>query len=115
MKTKIKSVLQKIMAGTLALVFAGTIALPKAQAVTGVDDVSVGIMAVLVHLESIGGSLAVQQGTALATQNAVTAVVIASIPVATAGVSAIGFICLPPFSLFHNMLAGMELVKKWNL
>ena len=73
MKTKIKSVLHKIMAGTLALVFAGTIALPKAQAVTGVDDVSVGIMAVLVHLESIGGSLAVQQGTALATQNAVTA------------------------------------------
>lgn len=73
MKTKIKSVLQKIMAGALALVFACTIALPKAKAVTGVDDVSVGIMAVLVHLESIGGSLAVQQGTALATQNAVTA------------------------------------------
>lgn len=73
MKTKIKSVLQKITAGALALVFAGTIALPKAEAVTGVDDVSVGIMAVLVHLESIGGSLAVQQGTALATQNAVTA------------------------------------------
>ena len=73
MKTKIKSVLQKITAGALALVFAGTIALPKVEAVTGVDDVSVGIMAVLVHLESIGGSLAVQQGTALATQNAVTA------------------------------------------
>lgn len=73
MKTKVKSVLQKIMAGALALVFACTIALPKAKAVTGVDDVSVGIMAVLVHLESIGGSLAVQQGTALATQNAVTA------------------------------------------
>lgn len=73
MKTKIKSVLQKITAGALALVFAGTIALPKAEAVTGVDDVSVGIMAVLVHLESIGGSLAVQEGTAVATQNAVTA------------------------------------------
>lgn len=73
MKQKLKSVLQKITAGALALVFAATIALPKAQAVTGVDDVSVGIMAVLVHLESIGGSLAVQQGTALATQNAVTA------------------------------------------
>lgn len=73
MRQKLKSVLQKITAGALALVFAGTIALPKAEAVTGVDDVSVGIMAVLVHLESIGGSLAVQQGTALATQNAVTA------------------------------------------
>lgn len=71
--TKAKSVIQKIIAGALALVFACTIALPKAEAVTGVDDVSVGIMAVLVHLESIGGSLAVQQGTALATQNAVTA------------------------------------------
>lgn len=71
--TKVKSVIQKIIAGALALVFACTIALPKAEAVTGVDDVSVGIMAVLVHLESIGGSLAVQQGTALATQNAVTA------------------------------------------
>lgn len=73
MKDKLKSALQRIIAGALALVFAGTIALPKAEAVTGVDDVSVGIMAVLVHLESIGGSLAVQQGTALATQNAVTA------------------------------------------
>ena len=73
MKTKIKSALQKITAGALALVFACTISLPKAEAVTGVDDVSVGIMAVLVHLDSIGGSLAVQQGTALATQNAVTA------------------------------------------
>lgn len=73
MKTKVKSIIQRIMAGALALVFVGTIALPKAEAVTGVDDVSVGIMAVLVHLESIGGSLAVQQGTALATQNAVTA------------------------------------------
>lgn len=73
MKTKVKSIIQRISAGALALVFAGTIALPKAEAVTGVDDVSVGIMAVLVHLESIGGSLAVQQGTALATQNAVTA------------------------------------------
>jgi hypothetical protein len=73
MKDKLKSSLQRIGAGALALVFAGTIALPKAEAVTGVDDVSVGIMAVLVHLESIGGSLAVQQGTALATQNAVTA------------------------------------------
>ena len=73
MKTKIKSVLQKITAGALALVFSATLALPKAYAVTGVDDVSVGIMAVLVHLDSIGGSLAVQQGTALATQNAVTA------------------------------------------
>lgn len=73
MKDKLKSALQRIVAGALALVFAGTIALPKAEAVTGVDDVSVGIMAVLVHLESIGGSLAVQQGTALATQNAVTA------------------------------------------
>ena len=71
--TKVKIVIQKITAGALALVFAATIALPKAEAVTGVDDVSVGIMAVLVHLESIGGSLAVQQGTALATQNAVTA------------------------------------------
>lgn len=73
MKTQVKSIIQRIMAGALALVFVGTIALPKAEAVTGVDDVSVGIMAVLVHLESIGGSLAVQQGTALATQNAVTA------------------------------------------
>ena len=73
MKMKVKSVIQRILAGALALVFAGTIALPKAEAVTGVDDVSVGIMAVLVHLDSIGGSLAVQQGTALATQNAVTA------------------------------------------
>lgn len=73
MKDKLKSALQRIIAGALALVFAGTIALPKAEAVTGVDDVSVGIMAVLVHLESIGGSLAVQQGTALATQNAVIA------------------------------------------
>ena len=73
MKTKVKSIIQRITAGALALVFASTIALPKAEAVTGVDDVSVGIMAVLVHLESIGGSLAVQQGTALATQNAVTA------------------------------------------
>lgn len=71
--TKVKSIIQRIMAGALALVFVGTIALPKAEAVTGVDDVSVGIMAVLVHLDSIGGSLAVQQGTALATQNAVTA------------------------------------------
>lgn len=73
MKEKLKNVSQKIIAGALALVFAVTLALPKAYAVTGVDDVSVGIMAVLVHLESIGGSLAVQQGTALATQNAVTA------------------------------------------
>lgn len=73
MKTKVKSIIQRIMAGALAFVFASTIALPKAEAVTGVDDVSVGIMAVLVHLDSIGGSLAVQQGTALATQNAVTA------------------------------------------
>lgn len=73
MKTKVKSIIQRIMAGALALVFVGTIALPKAEAVTGVDDVSVGIMAVMVHLDSIGGSLAVQQGTALATQNAVTA------------------------------------------
>lgn len=73
MKTKLKSIIQRIMAGALALVLTGTIALPKAEAVTGVDDVSVGIMAVLVHLDSIGGSLAVQQGTALATQNAVTA------------------------------------------
>lgn len=73
MKEKLKNVFQKIVAGALALVFSFTLALPKAYAVTGVDDVSVGIMAVLVHLESIGGSLAVQQGTALATQNAVTA------------------------------------------
>lgn len=73
MKEKLKSVIQKITAGALALVFSVTLALPKAYAVTGVDDVSVGIMAVLVHLDSIGGSLAVQQGTALATQNAVTA------------------------------------------
>lgn len=73
MKEKLKNVSQKIIAGALALVFSVTLALPKAYAVTGVDDVSVGIMAVLVHLESIGGSLAVQQGTALATQNAVTA------------------------------------------
>lgn len=73
MKTKVKSIIQRIMAGTLALVFAGTIALPKAEAVTGVDDVSVGIMALMVHLDSIGGSLAVQQGTALATQSACTA------------------------------------------
>lgn len=72
MKTKVKSIIQRIMAGALALVFVGTIALPKAEAVTGVDDVSVGIMALMVHLDSIGGSLAVQQGTALATQNAVT-------------------------------------------
>lgn len=73
MKTKVKSIIQRIMAGALALVFVGTIALPKAEAVTGVDDVSVGIMAVMVHLDSIGGSLAVQQGTALATQGAVSA------------------------------------------
>lgn len=73
MKEKLKNVSQKVIAGALALVFSVTLVLPKAYAVTGVDDVSVGIMAVLVHLESIGGSLAVQQGTALATQNAVTA------------------------------------------
>ena len=73
MKTKVKSIIQRIMAGSLALVFVGTIALPKAEAVTGVDDVSVGIMALMVHLDSIGGSLAVQQGTALATTNACTA------------------------------------------
>lgn len=73
MKTKVKGITQRIMAGALALVFAGTIALPKAEAVTGVDDVSVGIMALMVHLDSIGGSLAVQQGTALATQSACTA------------------------------------------
>ena len=70
---KLKSALQRITMGVLALVFTVTLAVPKAKAVTGVDDVSVGIMAVLVHLDSIGGSLAVQQGTALATQNAVTA------------------------------------------
>lgn len=70
---KVKSVLQRITTGVLALIFTVTLAVPKAKAVTGVDDVSVGIMAVLVHLDSIGGSLAVQQGTALATQNAVTA------------------------------------------
>lgn len=70
---KIKSALQRITMGVLALVFTVTLAIPKAKAVTGVDDVSVGIMAVLVHLDSIGGSLAVRQGTALATQNAVTA------------------------------------------
>lgn len=69
---KVKSALQRITMGVLALLFTVTLAVPKAKAVTGVDDVSVGIMAVLVHLESIGGSLAVQQGTALATQNAVT-------------------------------------------
>ena len=73
MKTKVKSIIQRIMAGALAFVFVGTIALPKAEAVTGVDDVSVGIMALMVHLDSIGGSLAVQQGTALATQSACTA------------------------------------------
>lgn len=70
---KVKSALQRIFTGVLALVFTVTLAVPSAKAVTGVDDVSVGIMAVLVHLDSIGGSLAVQQGTALATQNAVTA------------------------------------------
>lgn len=70
---KVKSALQRIFTGVLALVFTVTLSVPKAKAVTGVDDVSVGIMAVLVHLDSIGGSLAVQQGTALATQNAVTA------------------------------------------
>lgn len=70
---KVKSALQRITTGVLALVFTVTLAAPRAKAVTGVDDVSVGIMAVLVHLDSIGGSLAVQQGTALATQNAVTA------------------------------------------
>lgn len=73
MKQKLKSALQKITAGALALVFSVTLALPKAYAVTGVDDVSVGIMALMVHLDSIGGSLAVQQGTALATQSACTA------------------------------------------
>lgn len=70
---KVKIALQRIITGVLALLFTVTLAVPKAKAVTGVDDVSVGIMAVLVHLDSIGGSLAVQQGTALATQNAVTA------------------------------------------
>lgn len=73
MKEKLKNVSQKVIAGALALVFSVTLALPKAYAVTGVDDVSVGIMATLVHLESIGGTLAVQQGTALATENGVTA------------------------------------------
>lgn len=73
MKEKLKNVSQKIFAGALALVFSVTLALPKAYAVTGVDDVSVGIMALMVHLDSIGGSLAVQQGTALATSSACTA------------------------------------------
>lgn len=92
MKTKVKSIIQRIMAGALALVFAGTIALPKAEAITGVDDVSVGIMAVLVHLDSIGGSLAVQQGTALATQSAVTSLAdqAAAVGVFGAGVTGAG-------------------------
>lgn len=67
-----KTILKRIAAGTLAAVFLATFALPRAKAVTGVDDTTLGIMAVIVHLQSIGGELAVTQGTALATTDAVT-------------------------------------------
>ena len=56
---KVKSVLQRITMGVLALVFTVIFAVLCAKAVTGVDDVFVGIMVVLVHFDSIGGSLAV--------------------------------------------------------
>lgn len=67
-----KTILKRIAAGTLAAVFLATFAIPRAKAVTGVDDTTLGIMAVIVHLQSIGGELAVTQGTALATTDAVT-------------------------------------------
>lgn len=67
-----KTILKRIAAGTLAAVFLATFAIPRAEAVTGVDDTTLGIMAVIVHLQSIGGELAVTQGTALATTDAVT-------------------------------------------
>lgn len=67
-----KTILKRISAGVLAAVFLATFAIPRAKAVTGVDDTTLGIMAVIVHLQSIGGELAVTQGTALATTDAVT-------------------------------------------
>ena len=68
-----KTILKRISAGVLAAVFLATFAVPRSRAVTGVDDTTLGIMAVIVHLQSIGGELAVTQGTALATTDAVTA------------------------------------------
>lgn len=67
-----KTILKRISAGALAAVFLATFAVPRSRAVTGVDDTTLGIMAVIVHLQSIGGELAVTQGTALATTDAVT-------------------------------------------
>ena len=67
-----KTILKRISAGILSAVFLATFAIPRAKAVTGVDDTTLGIMAVIVHLQSIGGELAVTQGTALATTDAVT-------------------------------------------
>ena len=67
-----KTILKRISAGALAAVFLATFAVPRTKAVTGVDDTTLGIMAVIVHLQSIGGELAVTQGTALATTDAVT-------------------------------------------
>lgn len=68
-----KTILKRISAGVLAAVFLATFAVPRSRAVTGVDDTTLGIMATIVHLQSIGGELAVTQGTALATTDAVTA------------------------------------------
>lgn len=67
-----KTILKRISAGVLAAVFLAMFAVPRSRAVTGVDDTTLGIMAVIVHLQSIGGDLAVTQGTALATTDAVT-------------------------------------------
>ena len=67
-----KTILKRFSASVLAVVFLVTFAVPRSRAVTGVDDTTLGIMAVIVHLQSVGGELAVTQGTALATSDAVT-------------------------------------------
>ena len=73
MRTRCARLVKRIGALICALLVAvQALGVPRAKAVTGVDDVTTGIMAVLVHLKSVGTEIAVTQGTSLATQNAVT-------------------------------------------
>lgn len=66
---KVKSTLQRITTGVLALVFTATLVVPKTKAVAGVDDAAVGLSALLLYIDATG----IETGLAVAGSSAVAA------------------------------------------